>query len=170
MNNEEVIVRFCKEDEWEQINRIRKEVHVLHTGHRPDFFKEEGWDAIRDLVKVRFSSDHEDVVVALLEDRIVGFAIVQYVSIQESPFRPGRDICHIEEFGVAEDYRRRGVATKLIDFIKKDASQRGLKKLELNMWEFNESAFAFYDSVGFGAYRKDLELFLDEPDNGAASV
>ena len=97
MNNEEVIVRFCKEDEWEQINRIRKEVHVLHTGHRPDFFKEEGWDAIRDLVKVRFSSDHEDVVVALLEDRIVGFAIVQYVSIQESPFRPGRDICQIEE-------------------------------------------------------------------------
>ena len=55
-----------------------------------------------------------------------------------------------------------GIATLLIDFIKADALERGFKKLELNMWEFNESALAFYESVGFGTYRRDLEMFLTE--------
>lgn len=160
METKDVIVRFAKERELEQVNVLRKQVHTLHVSGRPDFFRTDGWDEIDDLVKVRFSSEDAGVVIASLGSRIAGFAILQYAHLQETSFRPERNICHIEEFGVDEDYRRCGIASQIIDFIKQDASRRGLKKLELNMWEFNEGALAFYEHMGFRTYRRDLEMVL----------
>ena len=60
-----------------------------------------------------------------------------------------------------ENYRRNGIATMLIDFIRKASLNRGFKKIELNMWEFNESALKFYESVGFQTYRRNLEMSLE---------
>ena len=52
------------------------------------------------------------------------------------------------------------MATKLIDFIKEYARAQGFQKLELNMWEFNQDALAFYETVGFSTYRRYMELDL----------
>jgi GNAT superfamily N-acetyltransferase len=34
-------------------------------------------------------------------------------------------------------------------FIKEYARQKGFKRLELNMWEFNEGALKFYENAGY---------------------
>lgn len=162
MKENEIFIRFAREDELEQVNHIRKQIHKLHADGRQDFFKSDGWDAIRDTVRERVVSEDSNVIVACFENEIAGVAIVQYIRKPESSFRPAHNFCRIEEFGVDVKYRRRGIATSLIDFIKKDALERGVKKLELDMWKFNESAFKFYESVGFRTYRRDLELFLVE--------
>lgn len=158
MEENKITIRFAEEDELEQVNGLRKQVHKLHVDGRPDFFLSGGWNAIKDTVRERFVSEDSNVVVACFENEIVGTAIVQYIRRSESSFRPAHNFCHIEEFVVDEKYRRRGIATSLIDFIKEDASDRGFKKVELDMWEFNESAFKFYESIGFRTYRRDLEL------------
>mgnify|MGYP001026823616 FL=1 len=51
-----------------------------------------------------------------------------------------------------------GVATKLISFCKQEAKNRGFDRLELDVWEFNEGAMKFYDSVGFKTYREYKEM------------
>ena len=57
-----------------------------------------------------------------------------------------------------ENYRRQGVATDMIMFIKEYARQKGVKRLELNMWEFNEGALKFYEMTGFHTYRRYMEM------------
>ena len=64
----------------------------------------------------------------------------------------------LKEFGVDENFRRMGVATKLINFCKQEAKNRGVDRLELDVWEFNEGAMKFYDSVGFKTYREYKEM------------
>ncbi len=160
MEEQKIVIRFAKEEELEQVNQIRKQIHKLHCIQRENNFKPDGWEEIRDLVKLRFESEDSNVIVACKEGRIVGTAVVQYIRRPESPFQQARNFCHIEEFGVDEEYRRQGIATLLIDFIKEDAKRRGFPKVELNMWEFNESALKCYESAGFRTYRRDLELFL----------
>lgn len=71
-----------------------------------------------------------------------------------------REFMDVDEFCVAEKYRRQGVATEMIEFIKKYAKDKGFQKLELNMWEFNEGALKFYESVGFETYRRYMEIQL----------
>ena len=57
-----------------------------------------------------------------------------------------------------ENYRRQGVATDMIMFIKEYARQKGFERLELNMWEFNEGALKFYENAGFHTYRRYMEM------------
>ena len=65
-----------------------------------------------------------------------------------------------DEFGVDQDFRRRGIASAMIEFIRDYAKVQGFKKLELNMWEFNRGALAFYEAAGFTTYRRYMEILL----------
>ena len=65
---------------------------------------------------------------------------------------------HVDEFGVDEKFRRCRVGTALIDFLKSEAKQNGFERLTLDVWEFNEPAKEFYESIGFKPFRSYLEL------------
>ena len=56
-----------------------------------------------------------------------------------------------------ESFRRQGVAIELFEFMKEDASRRGLDKIELDVWAFNESAIEFYGAMGFR--EPDMDLY-----------
>ena len=60
-----------------------------------------------------------------------------------------------------ENHRRQGIATSLINFAKEDAKKLGFERVELNMWEFNEGALAFYESVGFKTFRRYMESYVE---------
>ena len=68
-----------------------------------------------------------------------------------------RDFLDVDEFGVDKEKRRRGAAAAMIRFIRDYAREQGYKRLELNMWEFNRGALAFYETAGFVTYRRYME-------------
>ena len=117
-------VRYAKREELESVNKIRKQVNEVHVKGRPDVFREDGWQVIEPLVYKRFDEESSGVIVAAIEEEIVGFAVVQYIVRPESPFKKEQKFFHIEEFGVDENHRRKGIATALINFAKADAKER----------------------------------------------
>lgn len=155
-------VRYAKREELESVNKIRKQVNEVHVKGRPDVFREDGWQVIEPLVYKRFDEENSGVIVAAIEEEIVGFAVVQYIVRPESPFKKEQKFFHIEEFGVDENHRRKGIATALINFAKADAKERGFHRVELDMWEFNAGALAFYESVGFRTMRRYMESCVEE--------
>ena len=48
----------------------------------------------------------------------------------------------------------------MIRFIRDWAKDQGFRRLELNMWEFNRGALAFYEAAGFTTYRRYMEMPL----------
>lgn len=50
-----------------------------------------------------------------------GFATVEYIFKEKSPYGLQREFYQICEFGVDENFRRMGIATKLINFGKQEA-------------------------------------------------
>ena len=99
-------------------------------------------------------------MVAERDGEICGVAVLNCIYKPENPFMLARDFMDVDEFCVAEKYRRQGVATEMIEFIKKYAKDKGFQRLELNMWEFNEGALKFYESAGFETYRRYMEIKL----------
>lgn len=154
---ENLVIRYAKREELESVNKLREQVNEVHVNGRPDIFRADGWPLIEPNIYTRFDEDNSGVIVADLEGEIVGFAVVQYILRPETSFVKARRFYHIEEFGVDENHRRKGIATALIKFAKEDAKKRGFERIELNMWEFNEGALAFYESVGFKTYRRYME-------------
>jgi GNAT superfamily N-acetyltransferase len=92
--------------------------------------------------------------------KICGFAVLHHIFKPENPFMYVRDFLDIDEFAVDTNHRRQGIASAMITFIRDWAKAQGFKRLELNMWEFNQSALAFYEAAGFETFRRYMEMML----------
>ena len=152
------MIRYAKREDLSRVNELRRQVNDLHVEGRPDIFKPGFNQELQDFLYKIFESDNMDVIVAEREGVICGFACVQYVDKPEGPYSYGRRFYNVDEFCVDAAFRRQGVATEMFDFIKQEAKAKGFERVELNMWEFNEGALAFYESVGFTTYRRNMEM------------
>lgn len=153
-----MIIRFAKENELVRVNELRKQVNDLHVEGEPDVFKEGFNDELRDHVYDIWNDSEQEIVVADSDGTICGFAVLHHIVKQATPFMYERDFMDVDEFCVDKEYRRQGVASEIITFIRKYAKERGFNRIELNMWEFNQDALAFYEAVGFKTYRRYLEM------------
>ena len=159
---ETVLVRFAREEDLSRVNELRKEVNDLHVAGKPDTFKPGFSDELRDYIFDIFADPAKKIVVAELCGTVCGFAVLNHITRPETPFMYVRDYLDVDEFGVDRDFRRRGVASAMIRFIRDFAKEQGFRKLELNMWEFNRGALAFYEAAGFATYRRYMEMKLED--------
>ena len=152
-----VNVRFAREEDLDRINELRRQVNDLHVAGKPEVFKPGFSDELRDYVRVIWGDERKKIVVAELDGTVAGFAALNHITRPENPFMYVRDFLDVDEFGVDKEKRRRGAAAAMIRFIRDYAREQGYKRLELNMWEFNRGALAFYETAGFVTYRRYME-------------
>lgn len=154
------VVRYAERSELERVNELRAMVNELHVEGRPDIFRPGFTDELKNYIYQKFDSENSDVIAALIDGTICGFAMVEYIDRPASPYRLSQHSVVIDELGVDDAYRRRGVASALVAFCRQEARRKGFERIELNMWEFNEAALSFYEAVGFRTFRRYLELDL----------
>ena len=153
-------LRFAREEELDRVNVLREQVNELHVAGRPDIFKPGFPQELRDLVREIWNDPEQEIVVAEQDGELCGFAVLHHIRRPETPFMVERDLLSIDEFCVDSAHRRQGVATEMIAFIRGYAAEKGFRRIELNMWEFNRDALAFYMAAGFTTYRRYMELYL----------
>ena len=155
-----VNVRFAREEELDRVNELRKQVNDLHVAGKPEVFKPGFGSDLRDFIYSIWEDPNKRIVVAESEGSICGFAVLNHIVRPENPFMFERDFLDIDEFCVDEAFRRRGVAGAMVQFIREYAKRQGIRRLELNMWEFNHDALAFYESADFKTFRRYMEIYL----------
>ena len=155
-------VRFAKENELGRVNELREQVNALHVAGKPDVFKPGFPKELQNYVNEIWNDPDKDIVVAEFDGVVCGYAVINYVNRPENPYMFERRYLDIDEFGVDEGFRRRGAATAMIAFIRALAAEKGLNRVELNMWEFNADALKFYEAAGFKTFRRYMETYLDE--------
>lgn len=153
-------VRLAEENELGRINELRKQVNDIHVAGKPDVFKAGFSQELQDYVKDIYDDPEQDIAVAEKDGVICGYAVLHHINKPENPFMHERDYLDIDEFGVDEEFRLQGVASAMVSFIREYAVNKGLHRIELNMWEFNGDALAFYETAGFSTYRRYLEMFI----------
>ena len=98
------------------------------------------------------------VIVALDGERVVG-----RLSLSRDPHPASH---HVADLGlmVAESHRRRGIGKRLLEEAVTWARGVGIRKLELHVFPWNESALRLYESFGFDreGYRKRHYVRGDE--------
>ena len=151
-------VRFARKNELERVNALRKQVNDLHVSGRPDIFKPGFSEELAAHIYTIWNDPDQKIAVCERDGTICGFAVLHHIYKPENPFMFVRSFLDIDEFCVDEAYRRTGVATEMIAFIRSYAKTQGLDRIELNMWEFNGDALAFYEAVGFTTYRRYMEM------------
>ena len=107
------------------------------------------------------SSDTFVAIVAQVGNRVVG-GLAGYVLPK---FEQARSEFYIYDLAVDSDYRRRGVATTLIERLKRLASTRGIYVIFVQADHGDDPAIALYTKLGI---REDVLHFDIAPRDGAA--
>lgn len=76
--------------------------------------------------------------VAVVENNVVGYICTRYVS----------DEGHLLNLAVHHDFRRRGIATTLLDTVEKELKEKGCRVLYLEVRVSNTDAIKFYECQG----------------------
>ena len=153
-------VRRARENELERVNELRMQVNALHVAGKPEVFKPGFPEELRNYIYAIHKDPEQFITVTVKDGTICGFAVLHHINRPENPFMKERDFLDIDEFCVDEAFRRQGVASEMIDFIREFAKEKGFHRIELNMWEFNQEALAFYEAAGFQTFRRYMEMFI----------
>ena len=153
-------VRFAQENELDRVNELRRQVSELHAAGRPDLFKPGFPRELQDLLQLIWNDPEKKIVVVEQTGTVCGYAVLHLIHQPESHSKQERNYLDIDEFGVDKACRRQGAATAMIDFTRAYAKEKGLHRIELNLWEFNKDALASYEAVGFATYRRYMEMKL----------
>lgn len=152
-----ITVRYANLEDLPRVNELRKMVNDIHVENRPDIFRSGFCEEMKERLYQVFEAPESDVIVACIDGFVCGFAVVEYVDMPQSPYKCANRFYQIHEFGVDEAFRRRGVATALVDYCREEAKRLNFDRMELDAWEFNEAAIKFYESAGFLTYRRYME-------------
>ena len=79
------------------------------------------------------------IMTAELDGKVAGYCIVYFVLDEGEIARIAVDNC----------FRRQGVGRKLLEQVERTCKEKGIIRLMLDVRESNESARAFYKSLGF---------------------
>lgn len=156
------MIRIAEERDLERINELRRQVNDIHVKGRPDIFKPGFGQEMQDLAREILKGEESSIIVAEEDGSICGMACVAYITKPESMYNLERKIYHVEEIAIDEGARRKGVGTELMEFMKRDAGKRGFDRIELDVWEFNESAIGFYEKNGFVMFRRFMECSVSD--------
>lgn len=111
--------------------------------------------SVESLIGEVVDNDVAYYVVAELDGRIVGYG-GEWVMLEES---------HMTNIAVVSEFRRMGVATSLILSLMRGASNRGARRMTLEVREFNLGAQALYASLGFTKVGIRKKYYSDTGEN-----
>lgn len=143
MDDFEIIV--LSETDWQDYKSVRLESlrespdSFASTYDRELSFMPEQWKS-----RLRISSSIHDAVAiaAVAEKRFIG--LLSCV-IRE----PDTNSAHMYQMWVSPDYRKRGIGTALVNFVKSWAADKGMETLLLSVTTINTEAVSLYQSIGF---------------------
>ncbi|AUM98125.1 GNAT family N-acetyltransferase [Clostridium botulinum] len=94
---------------------------------------------------------NEDYNFYIVEDKkkIIGAIEVITIIEKDNPVLKNREYALIDKLVVDNYYRGYGIGSRLIEYAEKDLKSRGIKEIEIYVWEFNRGALNLYEKKGY---------------------
>ena len=102
-----------------------------------------------------FLNGDQTTILALDEGKVIGCASMSYMWIMPTFSHPTGKRAHLMNVYTNKDYRRQGIARKMVQMLIEDAWSRGATEISLDA---TESGRPLYESLGFGDNRTCMNL------------
>ena len=140
------------------IDSYMQELHDLHVQGRPDLFIPAS-HIYSEADFREITTDGNHIALAMTDDHfIAGFIIASLRT--KSNMVTGTLIAYVDDMFVHPSYHGQKIATTLFHEMEQKAKELGATRIDLMVWEFNESAQELYRSLGMTPQRYILEKLL----------
>ncbi|NEW06444.1 GNAT family N-acetyltransferase [Paenibacillus sp. SYP-B3998] len=154
------LIRTASAEDYDAVNEIIRYGQEEHAAMLPHIFA--ALDRVIAMGWYRSFSDQKNKVifVAEFDAIVVGVAMVELKLSPNYEALVPRTYAYLNELAVAPTHQRQGIGKQLYTASLKWAKERGAASLELNVWEFNDRAKAFYYSVGMSTLNRTMTIPL----------
>src|ERR1700683_5203132 len=144
-----VTIRTAVHADLDALIRLNAQVQRLHAQAYPADFKsltDEG--EVRDFfASVMRQTDHI-ILLAQVVDAVGGYARFEIQDRPQTPFTWAKKRVFLHHICVDSGHRRLGVGSALMTRVEERAFAAGIGEVALDMWPLNDTAQAFFKSLG----------------------
>lgn len=133
-----------------QLSSLCMEVQSLHAAHHPDIFKTPQSEVFAIAFFDEMLADPAtSIFIAEADGKALGYILCKLVERDETPFTFAMRYLLVDQISVRSGARQQGVGSALIKQAELLAKELGVQKIQLDSWDFNINAHAFFEGVGF---------------------
>lgn len=142
-------LRLASHSDLPGLTEIHAEVHELHLRARPDQFRAVSVEVLTARLAELLAAPSTTIWVAKLGSDVVGYVVSIRHFREESPFCDALRWCLLDQIGVREGFRSRGIGSALLRAAIDEARAAGIEQVELSSWAFNQGAHRVFERAGF---------------------
>jgi len=150
-------IRNARIEDIDKMSKLMLQVAKIHSNARKDIFKEKNIEQIKLELKDRLDKN-ENILVIENGKELEGVIVFKIKEVKNHINLKDRNVLWIEELVVDETIRGKGRGKILFCEVKKFAKDKNCDSVELNCWNFNEQAIAFYEKCGMNIQRNIMEI------------
>jgi ribosomal protein S18 acetylase RimI-like enzyme len=142
------------------LNRL---VQAMHAAALPGTFRQDPPDeVVTDAFKGAIEAPSSCWLLAE-ESGVAGYLSADFRERAETWYMIPHRVCYLGGIVVAPHCRRKGIARALLAELKREAHVRGVARIELDVWTFNERAKAAFAKLGFHSVMERMALSAELP-------
>jgi GNAT superfamily N-acetyltransferase len=132
------------------LSSLSRDVQRLHAQNHPEIFKMPGSD---DFAVSFFEGMLADptvyILIAVDKGMAVGNLVCKLIERPESPFTFAARTLHIDQISVRPNAQGNGAGRALVEQAEILARDLNVKRIDLDSWDFNLGAHAFFERMGY---------------------
>lgn len=157
-----MIIRPARTEDYADFGRLYLEVNDLHAGALPDVFQATGHPPFEEGEFCRMLETNAQALFMAVEDgTAVGFVNVGLREALPLEILAPRIFAVIDSIGVSARFRKAGIGQALMERAERWGREHGASSVELNVFEFNQGAIAFYKRQGYTDLSRKMSKRLD---------
>jgi ribosomal protein S18 acetylase RimI-like enzyme len=142
-------IRQATTNDAESICQLLMDGGELHSQALPTLLRPPGFSTTLEFVKGFLADSNAQVLLAELNDRIIGFVHFNRTEQTEHPAKVARSFISVSSLMVQEEYRHQGIGSALMREVHNWAEKQAIHDIELHVYEFNRPALNFYEKLGY---------------------
>ncbi len=151
-------IRVANKEDVEQLRQLYLELEADGVKYQPEHFiighrSDDFFNAI-------FESDHQDILVADVDGRVIGFSHVMILKQKNVACLKPQTAVYIQDLDVLKSERNKGVGTLLVQASKEYGRKRGADFIRTQVFPKNTDGIRFYERNGFREMMKTVESQL----------
>ena len=154
-------IRRATDGDLEGINKLLRQVLMVHHNGRPDLFKANAKKYTDTELLDIIRNDTKPVFVAVDEtDQVLGYAFCIWQQHVNNEILTDIKTLYIDDLCVDEMCRGQHIGTALYEHVLAYAKEQRFYNVTLNVWSLNESAMKFYEACGLVPQKVGMEKIL----------
>ena len=141
-----------------QLLELLSEVLEVHAKIKPDYFVSGHTKYDHAELEAILNDPDVRVYVADEDGKVLGYAFCMLQEIPKKPFVVSFRYMYIDDICVDSSCRGKGIGKKLFAHVCEEAKRLGCRDITLNVWEGNDTARAFYESLGMKPQKTTMEI------------